>query len=108
MDIDLQELLDTSLIAAQEVFHGLPGSQSNVVDVEPAVKARIQWIERQLTTLAAKLKAMQEDAEAGLDLHDMGFADSQEVHDLLNDMRVQIAQLKAMSLALGKGLGLGL
>lgn len=107
MDVDLQELLDTCLYAAREVSDGLPESKSSEMDLEPEVSARLQWIERQLSNMTAKLKAMQEDAEAGLSLHEMGFADPPELQDLLNDMRAQIAQLRTMRLALGTELGIG-
>lgn len=108
MEIDLQGELDACLGAAEKVLDGLPEPLSNGVKVDPAVRVRLQWIERQLLNMTAKLKAMQEDMEAGLSLNEMGFADPQEMLDLLNDMSAQIAQLKAMCLALGRNLGRGL
>lgn len=108
MEAELQEELEACLGAAEEVLDGLPAPHLSGEMVDPAVMARLRWIERQLLNMTAKLKAMHEDVEAGLSLNEMGFADLQEMHDLLNDMSVQIAQLKAMCLALGKCLGRGL
>ncbi|AVA38334.1 hypothetical protein [Cupriavidus metallidurans] len=108
MEIDLQGELDACLGAAEKVLDGLPEPLSDGAKVDPAVRARLQWIERQLLNMTAKLKAMQEDMEAGLNLNEMGFADPQEMLDLLNDMSVQIEQLKAMCLALGRNLARGL
>ncbi|AMR78017.1 hypothetical protein [Cupriavidus nantongensis] len=108
MDTELQAELDACLGAAEKVLDGLPEPLSDGAKVDPAVRARIQWIQRQLSNMTAKLKAMQEDMEAGVSLNEMGFADPQEMLDLLNDMSIQIAQLKAMSLALGRSLGHGL
>lgn len=108
MDAELQGELDACLGAAKEVLDGLPEPLASGTEVDPAIKARLQWIERQLLNMTAKLKAMQEDMEAGLSLNEMGYADPQEMLDLLNDMSVQIAQLKAMSLALGRSFGRGL
>jgi len=107
MDTELQEAVDTCLRAAKEVADSLPEPFKSGVKDDPAISTRLRWIERQLSTLAAKLKAMQEDMEAGLSEKEMGFADPQEMQELLDDMRVQIMQLKAMSLALGKGPALG-
>lgn len=108
MIAELQEELDACLGAAERVLDGLPEPLSSGAEVDPAVKARLQWIERQLLNMTAKLKAMREDMEAGLSLNEMGFADPQEMLDLLTDISVQIAQLKAMCLTLGKSLGRGL
>lgn len=42
-------------------------------------------------------------------MSEVGFVDPQEMQDLLDDMSIQIAQLKSMALStLGKPLGLGL
>lgn len=103
MDAELLESLDACLTAAEEVSQNLPESHDGGLKADRAVIARLQWIERQLATMTAKLKAIQEDIGAGLSLHEMGFADPQELLELLHDMSIQIAQLKAMGLALGRG-----
>jgi hypothetical protein len=107
MDAELLESLEACLGAAREVDDSLPKPGDCEVESNPAIAVRLQWIERQLSTLTAKLKAMQEDMDAGLNLNEMGFSDSQELQELLNDMSIQISHLKAMSLALGKGLAIG-
>lgn len=108
MDAELLESLESCLNAAREVDESLPKPQACEVENNAAIAVRLQWIERQLHTLTAKLKAMHEDMEAGLSLNEMGFADPQEMNDLLNDMGIQIAHLRSMSLALGKSLGRGI
>ncbi|RWA45677.1 hypothetical protein AU476_01190 [Cupriavidus sp. UYMSc13B] len=104
MDEELLEALDSCLTAAREVSNVLPDSQSGQ-GVDSALMARRQWVERQLATMIAKLKAMQEDLAVGLSAKEMGFEDPQELLDLVNDIRAQIVHLKVMCLALSKGLG---
>ena len=108
MDTELLESLESCLAAAEEVDAALPEQLSFASGADVAVAARLEWIKRQLATLTAKLNALQEDAEVGLSLNEMGFADPQEMQDLLDDMSIQIAHLKSMALSLGKSLGLGL
>lgn len=108
MDAELLESIESCLAAAREVDDSLPKPHASEVVSNAAIVVRLQWIERQLSTLTAKLKAMHEDMEAGLSLNEMGFSDPQEMHDLLSDMTIQIAHLKAMCLALGKSLERGL
>lgn len=108
MDAELLESLESCLNAARDVDGSLPRPQACEVESNPAVAVRLQWIERQLDTLTAKLKAMQEDMDAGLSVNEMGFSDPQELQELLNDIGIQIAHLRSMSLALGKSLGRGI
>ena len=96
------------LDAARDVDDSLPKPQACEVESNPAIAVRLQWIERQLSTLTSKLKAMQEDMDAGLSMNEMGFADPQEMQELLNDMGIQIAHLKSMCLALVRSLGRGI
>lgn len=105
---ELLESLATCLKAAREVDGSLPKPQPFEVENNHAIAVRLRWIERQLSTLTAKLKALHEDMEAGLSLNEMGFSDPAELQDLLNDMGIQIAHLKSMGLALGKSLGRGI
>lgn len=108
MNTELQQALEVSLTAAEAVDAELSAEFSHGFSADPAVTPRIEWIKRQIANLRTKLIAMQEDMEVGLSLSEMGFADPQEMRDLLDDMNIQIAQLKAMCQALGKGLGLGI
>lgn len=108
MDADLLESLDACLNAAQDVDDSLLKPQASEVESNPAIAARLQWIERQLSTLMAKLNAMREDIDAGLNLNEMGFSDPQELQDLLSDIGIQIAHLKSICLGLCKGLGRGI
>ncbi len=54
--------------------------------------------------IAGKLEALIADIEAGLGLHELGFADPQEMQDLLGDMNAQIVQLRSMGMALSRTL----
>jgi hypothetical protein len=108
MDAELLESLESCLDAARDVDDSLPKPQACELESNPAIAVRLQWIERQLSTLTSKLKAMQEDMDAGLSVNEMGFADPQEMQELLNDMGIQIAHLKSMCLALGRSLGRGI
>lgn len=108
MDDELLESLESCLACAEEVEAALPERPSGANLINTAAIARLEWIRRQLATLTAKLKALQQDAEVGVNLSDMGFADPQEMQDLLDDMSIQISHLKAMALSLAKSLGLGL
>ncbi|VWC49184.1 hypothetical protein BLA13014_07565 [Burkholderia aenigmatica] len=108
MDAELLESLESCLDAARDVDDSLPKPQACEVESNPAIAVRLQWIERQLSTLTSKLKAMQEDMDAGLSMNEMGFADPQEMQELLNDMGIQIAHLKSMCLALVRSLGRGI
>jgi hypothetical protein len=93
MDAELLESLESCLDAARDVDDSLPKPQACELESNPAIAVRLQWIERQLSTLTSKLKAMQEDMDAGLSVNDMG---------------IQIAHLKSMCLALGRSLGRGI
>lgn len=108
MDAELLESLESCLNAAREIDDSLPKPQACEVENDPAIAVRLQWIERQLSTLTAKLKAMQQDMEAGLSLNEMGFSDPQELQELLNDMAIQIEHLRSVCRALGKSLGRGI
>lgn len=108
MNTELQEALELCLTAAEAVDAELSAEPSHSFSADPAITARIEWIKRQIMNLTAKLVAMREDMEVGLSLTEMGFADPQEMQDLLDDMTIQIAQLMAMCHALSKGLGLGI
>lgn len=109
MNTELQDALERCLAAAEAVDAELLSAEpSHGFSVEPAITARIEWIKRQIMNLTAKLVAMREDMEVGLSLTEMGFADTQEMQDLLDDMTIQIAQLMGMCHALSKGLGLGI
>lgn len=108
MDAELLGSLESCLEAAQDVENSLAKRSACDVKDNPAIAVRLQWIERQLAALTSKLKAMQEDMDAGVSVNEMGFSDPQEMQELLNDMGIQIAHLKSMCFALGRGLGRGI
>lgn len=71
----------------------------------PQVQQQLAWIERQLSGLVGKLQAMLLDLDSGLSIAEMGFFDSEELQDFLQDLATQIAQLKSIAQTLSKGLG---
>lgn len=65
--------------------------------------ARLLWIERQLTNIKGRISAIESDIEAGVGLQEMGFSDSQEMHDLLSEMKIEVIQLLEMGRAQSLG-----
>ena len=98
------DLIEASLASVNGVESALEVASEKSGQPTP-VKLQIAWIERQLAMLVNKLQAMQEDLAAGLGLAEMGFADPEELQDFLQDVAIQIAQLKSLAQALSKGIG---
>lgn len=104
MDVELQQSVESCAQAVKEASDGLPTPSQGGAALNQDVQFRLQWIERQLANIAGKVDALMADIEAGLSLHEMGFADPQEMQDLLEDMNAQIAQLRSMGIALSRKL----
>ena len=104
MDAELQQSLESCAQDVKDVLDGLPAPSQGGAAVDQDVRLRLQWIERQLANIAGKLEALIADIEAGLGLHELGFADPQEMQDLLGDMNAQIVQLRSMGMALSRTL----
>lgn len=97
------ELLDTvesCLAVAEQVSNQLTASLGKVASIEAPAVAKLRWVERQLASLMSKLSAARDDLGDGLSASDMGYADEQELKELVDDMAVQVAQLSALLHAL--------
>lgn len=104
------ELLDTvesCLAVAGRVGDQLTASLGKAASFEAPAVAKLRWIERQLQNLTSKLAAAREDLEAGISAPEMGYADDQELRDLLDDIAVQIGQLSVLLHMLGMARAVG-
>lgn len=105
--MELLEAVEACLCAAERLGDQLTAALSGRTAGELAAVARLRWVERQLANLASKLSAARLDLVAGLTAHDMGYADDQEMQELIEDMAVQIGQLLALLQALNIARAIG-
>jgi hypothetical protein len=101
---ELWEVIELCLNKAQEVLDGLPPASEEELQAPSPAAERLRWIERQIGVLLGKLAALQADIASGLSLAEMGFAEPQELHELLSDIAAQVEVLKAIGLSVAKGL----
>jgi hypothetical protein len=94
----IQECVDSAFKVHQDVQE-TPGT---IRDDEE--QARLHWLERQLLALIVQLQALITDLESGLSLRDVGYADEQELDEMLEDIDCQIHQLERL-IREAKGLG---
>jgi hypothetical protein len=99
----LVHAVEACLAKAQEVANGLPGPLSAECELDEGARLKLQWIDRQIQALMAKLSAIQQDLESGLSLPEMGFSDASELADWLVDIGVELQHLKAQALAIAQG-----
>lgn len=90
--MDLSTCVTERLESAQEVFKELP---EGLGQPNPFA-GRLVWLERQLANLIAQLQAMQADIEAGCSILEMGYLSEDEFQEMLDDLGIEIANLKGM------------
>lgn len=95
MDVFLEKI-DNSLSEIKEIKNAV----RDVGKISTETQQRVAWIERQLATLIRKLEAMQIDLTVGLSIQEMGFINSMEMQDFLQDLRTQISQLGSLAKAI--------
>lgn len=106
MDVILEKI-EARLSSIIEIESGIHDSCDRGMD-STEIQQQIAWIQRQLSTLVSKLQGMLEDLNSGLSIAEMGFTDTDEMHDFLQDLATQIEQLKSLALAISKGIGQGI
>lgn len=107
MNANLDVSLESCLIEARQFDTDLLEHKYGCNTNDTIARARLDWIKRQLDALTTKLEALQADIEAGMSLSELGFADPQEMQDLLDDIKIQMVQLKSMAHSLSKDISLG-
>ena len=77
---------------AQSVSGELSGSKG--------ANPRLLWLERQLANIISQLLALVADIEAGWSISDMGLFTDDEFREMMEDLGVEIANLRGMIRAL--------
>lgn len=87
----------TLLSSVEDVLDDAQRAMANVSDTaHGATNEHIEWLYRQLANLIKCLRAYISDIDDGIELSEMGFFNDVEFLDMIEDISVQIANIKGL------------